>query len=93
MRNAATKESRLNIRCDNRTRELLNKAATYTHVSVSEFVLAHARASAEAVVQANEAITLQPKAFEAFLAALDKPPKPNAALKRAFRRLAKQVRE
>lgn len=93
MRNATTKESRLNIRCDGRTRELLDKAATYTHVSVSEFVLTHARASAEAVVRANEAITLQPKAFEAFLAALDKPPKPNAALKRAFKRFAKQVRE
>ena len=93
MRNAETKESRLNIRCDNRTRELLDRAATYTHVSVSEFVLANARASAEQVVQANESITLQPKDFEAFLAALDKPAKPNAALKRAVKRHAKLVRE
>lgn len=29
------KESRLNIRCDNRARQLLDKAAAYTHVSVS----------------------------------------------------------
>jgi uncharacterized protein (DUF1778 family) len=57
-----------------------------------KFVLANALASAEQVVKGNEAITLQPKAFEAFVAALDKP-KPNAALKRAFKRHAKLVRE
>ena len=85
------KESRLNIRCDSRVRELLDKAATYSHVSVSEFVLSHALASAEKVVQANERITLKPEDFHAFLAALDAPVKPNAALKRALKRHAVQV--
>ena len=61
MTSTTTKESRLNIRCDDRARELLDKAAGYAHVSVSEFVLTHALASAEQVVQANEAITLKPK--------------------------------
>ena len=70
MENSTVKESRLNIRCDIRARELLNKAATYSHVSISEFVLSHALASAEKVVQANECITLQPEDFHAFLAAL-----------------------
>ena len=88
----ATKESRLNIRCDLRARELLDKAATYAHVSVSEFVLSRALASAEQVVQANEAITLKPAHFKAFLAVLDEPAKPNAALKRAMKRHAEQVR-
>ena len=92
MTNATTKESRLNIRCDDRSRELLDKAAGYAHVSVSEFVLTHALASAEKVVQAHEAITLKPKDFKAFLAALDAAAKPNAALKRAFKRHAAQVR-
>ena len=86
------KEGRLNIRCDHRARQLLDKAANYAHVSVSEFVLTHALASAEQVVQANEAITLGPRDFQAFLAALDAPAKPNAALKRAFKRRAEQVR-
>ena len=44
MGNAAVKHSRLNIRCDSRAREILDKAATYTHVSVSEFVLSRALA-------------------------------------------------
>ena len=92
MANATIKEGRLNIRCDNRARELLDKAAGYAHVSVSEFVLTHALASAEELVHAHESITLKPKDFQAFLAALDRPIKPNAALKRAFKRHTQQVR-
>jgi len=91
METTSTKESRLNIRCDNHTRQLLDKAANYAHVSISEFVLTHALKSAERVVQEHESITLKPKDFEAFLAALDAPGKPNAALKRAFNRHDKQV--
>ena len=91
MTSATTKESRLNIRCDERARELLDKAAGYAHVSVSEFVLTHALASVEQVVRAHEAITPKPKEFQALLAALDAPAKPNAALKRAYRRHAAQV--
>jgi uncharacterized protein (DUF1778 family) len=48
-------------------------------------------ASAQRIVQEHESITLKPKDFEAFLAALDTPAKPNAALKRAFKRHAVQV--
>lgn len=86
------KESRLNIRCDNRTRQILDKAASYAHVSISEFILSHALASAERVVNEHESITLKSKDFEAFLAALDQPVQPNAALKRALKRHTGQVR-
>lgn len=91
MGNTAVKESRLNIRCDSHARELLDKAATYAHVSVSEFVLSHALISAEKVVQANESITLKPADFQAFLSALDTPLKPNSALKKAFKLHATRV--
>ncbi len=91
MENSTAKESRLNIRCDVRARKLLDKAATYTHVSVSEFVLSHALASAEKVVQKNENITLKPEDFHAFLAALDSQTEPNPALKKAFKRHSEQV--
>ncbi len=91
MENTIVKESRLNIRCDVHARELLDKAATYAHVSVSEFVLSHALASAEEIVQANENMTLKPEDFHAFLAALDTPIQPNPALKKAFERHANQV--
>ena len=92
MNTPASKESRLNIRCDLRARELLDKAATYAHVSVSEFVLSHALASAEQVVQSHESITLKPEHFKVFLAALDESTSPNAALKRAMKRHVEQVR-
>lgn len=86
------KESRLNIRCDNHARQMLNKAAAYAHVSVSEFILSHALVSAEQVIQAHESITLAPTDFEAFLAALDEPVQVNAALSRAFDRHNEQVK-
>ena len=91
MGNIAIKESRLNIRCDSRSRELLDKAATYEHVSVSEFVLSNALASAEKIVQANECVTLNPADFQAFLTALDTKAKPNSAMKKAVKRHAAQV--
>jgi uncharacterized protein (DUF1778 family) len=91
MTSATIKESRLNIRCDNRARDLLERAAAYAHVSISEFVLSHAVASAEQVVLAHESITLKPVDFQAFLAALDAPAKPNEALQRAFKRHADSV--
>lgn len=91
MENSSIKDTRLNIRCDKRARELLDKAAAYSHVSISEFVLSHALESAEKVVQANESITLQPEDFHAFLAALDAQSQPNPALQKAFKRHAEQV--
>ena len=78
------KESRLNIRCDNRTRQLLGKATNYAHVSISESVLSHTLTSAERVVQEHESITLKPRDFETFLTALEGPAKPSLALKRAL---------
>ncbi|MGD9889337.1 MAG: DUF1778 domain-containing protein [Halothiobacillaceae bacterium] len=87
------KESRLNIRCGLRARRLLDKAAAYSQLSVSEFVLKNALAVAEDVVQSHEAITLSEHDFVAFLEALDAPVAPNAALVRAFERHAELVRK
>lgn len=91
MKNTTTKESRLNIRCDVHARDLLDRAATYSQVSVSEFVLSNALISAEKVVQANERITLKPADFQAFLAALDRPSEPNPALRKALKLHSEQV--
>lgn len=91
MQNATVKESRLNIRCDVHARELLDKAATYAHVSISEFVLSHALAAAEKVVREHENITLKAEDFRAFLAALDTPAEPSPALKKAYQRDAERV--
>lgn len=92
MSQLATKESRLHIRCDERTRQLLDKAAGYSRSNLSAFVLTQAVAAAERIVSDQESITLQNDDFRAFLAALDTPAEPNAALVRAFERHADQVR-
>ncbi|MBP6394757.1 MAG: DUF1778 domain-containing protein [Giesbergeria sp.] len=89
---ALAKDTRLHIRCDQEVRRLLDKAAAYAHMSVSEFVLKNAVEQAQSVVQANEAITLSQHDFAAFLDALDAPPQPAPALQRAFARHAEQVR-
>ncbi|ENO88920.1 DUF1778 domain-containing protein [Thauera linaloolentis] len=87
-----TKDTRLHIRCDQEVRHLLDKAAAYENMSVSEFVLRHAVDQARSAVQRHEAITLSQKDFAAFLAALDAPAQPAPALQRAFARHANQVR-
>jgi uncharacterized protein (DUF1778 family) len=72
-------------------RRLLDKAAAYAHMSVSEFVLRHAIEQAQSVVQAHEAITLSQNDFGAFLDALDTPTQANPELQRAFARHAEHV--
>ena len=86
------KDTRLHIRCDQETRRLLDKAAAYAHMSVSEFVLRNALEQARSVVQAHEAITLSQEDFAAFLDALDMSAPANPALQRAFVRHARDVR-
>ena len=87
-----SKDTRLHIRCDQDTRRLLDKAAAYARMSVSEFVLRNAVEQAHSVVQAHEAITLPQADFAAFLGALDSPAEPAPALQRAFQRHAEQLR-
>ena len=87
-----TKDTRLHIRCDQEVRQLLDKAAAYAHMSVSEFVLRNAVEQAQSVVQQHEAINLSQHDFAAFLDALDAPAQPAPALQRAFARHNEQVR-
>ncbi|MGL1834949.1 DUF1778 domain-containing protein [Rhodocyclaceae bacterium SMB388] len=87
-----TKDTRLHIRCDQKVRQLLDKAAAYAHMSVSEFVLRNAVEQAQSVVQQHEAINLSQDDFAAFLDALETPAQPTPALQRAFARHDAQVR-
>lgn len=82
---ALAKDSRLHIRCDQEVRQLLDKAASYARMSVSEFILRNAVDQAKSVVKEHESITLSLSDFDRFLDALDQPAPPNTALKRAFK--------
>ncbi len=81
-----TRNDRLQIRLDAAAKRLLQKAARYTHKSVSQFVLTHSLDAAERVVEEREAVSLSERDWELFLDALDNPPAPSARLKRAARR-------
>jgi len=85
------KDTRLHIRCDQEVRHLLDQAAAYAHMSVSEFVLKQAVERARLVVEAHQVMTLTQQEFAAFLEALDAPAQASTALQRAFARHAEQV--
>lgn len=85
------KDTRLHIRCDQEVRHLLDKAASYAHMSVSEFVLRNAVEQAQSLVKSHEALTMSQRDFAAFLEALDTPALANPALQRAFKRHAERV--
>ncbi|NLD14268.1 MAG: DUF1778 domain-containing protein [Gammaproteobacteria bacterium] len=89
---ALTKDTRLHIRCDQNVRNLLDKAAAYAHMSVSEFVLGTAVEQAQSVIEAHESMVLSQEDFAAFLQALDAPAQPNPALQRAFDLHARHVK-
>lgn len=80
----AIKQERMHIRVDSLVKRKLERAAFYTHKSLSEFVLAQALVSAEKIIQEHEAIKLSEQDWEVFLDALENPPRPNEYLRKAF---------
>jgi uncharacterized protein (DUF1778 family) len=85
------KLERLHLRCDAQAKQLLEKAAAYQHETLSAFILTQALASAQQVIETRESIPLTPADFETFLNALENPPAPNNALRRAFEQHQTQV--
>ncbi len=83
------KRERVQIRIDSRSKLILERAASYMHKSISEFVLANSLTAAERVIEEHEKITLFDADWEVFHDALENPPKPNAKLKKAFREYRK----
>lgn len=83
-RAAETKDGRLQVRLDAESKSVLQRAASYRHKTVSQFVLATALEEAEKVIRENEIVTLARPDWKVFYDALTYPPAPNAALRKAF---------
>lgn len=79
-------EARMNFRTKPRIKSAIQKAAALTGVDDSTFTMNAAYQAALATIEAHERTLLQPVDHEAFFAALDAPPAPTEALRRAFRR-------
>lgn len=85
MANAETiKQERMHIRLDSLSKQKLERAATYAHKSLSDFVLGQALHAADELIHEHETLTLNQADWDVFLDALENPPKPSAKLRKAF---------
>ena len=87
-----TKQERMHIRLDARSKHKLERAALYSHKSLSEFVLTRALNAADEVIREHETITLDAGDWGRFLDALEKPPAPNERLREAFAQHRRRVK-
>jgi uncharacterized protein (DUF1778 family) len=78
----------LNLRIKPEERGLIDRAATLTGRTRTDFVLDAVRRAAEDALLDRTVFAVSPEAYAEFLARLDAPPKPNARLKRVLQTLA-----
>jgi uncharacterized protein (DUF1778 family) len=86
MSDAARKDDVIQIRASAETKALLNRAASLRGQKLSEFMLESARQRAEEALLDQRLFLLDAKAHAEFVALLDAPAKPSAALKRLMAR-------
>ncbi len=77
------KQERMHIRLDTLSKQKLEKAASYSHKKLSEFVLSQSLAAAETIIIEHEQLTLSNHDWELFLDALENPPTKNTKLNKA----------
>lgn len=80
----AVKRETLNIRIKPEERSLIDRAAQLRGKNRTDFVLDAARSAAEEALLDQVVLAADPKAYAAFLARLDLPPKPNARLRKTL---------
>ncbi len=76
------RDATINLRADRHRRALIDRAAAAVGKSRSEFMLEAACREAEAVLLDRRVFTLDGKAFDRFVAALDAAPADDPALRR-----------
>jgi uncharacterized protein (DUF1778 family) len=79
-----SKRETLNLRIKPELRGLIDRAAEATGRNRTDFMLNAARHAAEDALMDRTVLTVNAKAYAAFLARLDAPPQPNARLRRTL---------
>ncbi len=79
-----TRRDTLNLRIKPEERGLIDRAATVTGKTRTDFVLEAARQAAEEALLDRTIFTVSPEAYAEFLTRLDEPPKPNDRLHRTI---------
>lgn len=77
--------ARIEMRCEEREKELLNRAAALKGMRMTEFIRELALEQARFVIDQAERIELNERSYQQVLDLLDNPPAPNDALRRAMR--------
>ncbi|MBS0276368.1 MAG: DUF1778 domain-containing protein [Proteobacteria bacterium] len=93
MAKTSTRSARIEARISPEALSIVRRAAEIQGRSISDFVVAAAQDAAERTVWQTEIIRLSVKHQEQFYGALRNPKPPNAALKRAFAKHRKLIRE
>lgn len=85
------KIERLEARVSTEQKSLFQHAAHLLGASLTDFVLSSLQQAAKQVIQDHQIVRLSMQDSHQFVRALLKPPKPNAALKKAVKRYQKLV--
>ena len=80
------RDERIDLRVSTDLKTLLSRAASYCGMSLSSFLVSIAAARAKEVVAEHELMTLTPRDWDAFLAALDDTGRPRPRLAAAAQR-------
>jgi uncharacterized protein (DUF1778 family) len=90
---AASTTARLEARISNDLHAMLRRAAELQGRTMTDFVVAAVQDAAQRAIEEAEVVRLTLQDQQAFAKALLSPPQPTAALKRAFARKRKLLRE
>lgn len=82
------RDTAINLRAPKSWRDLVDRAATATGKSRTDFILESARTNAINVLLDQSLFALAPDRHKAFMAALDAPPAPNEQLRKLLKRKA-----
>ena len=82
------RDERIDLRLSAELKTLLARAASYSGMSLSSFLVSSASRRAKELVAERETLTLTARDWRAFLAALDKPERRRPRLEKAAKRYA-----
>jgi len=83
---AERKETRLVARTSTEVQEIIQRAADYSGVTLSQFLIESAMEKARNVIEQTESLHLSMAGADAMFAALENPPKANAQIREAAKR-------
>lgn len=82
----AYKDSRINLRTSLDDKSLLERAASLRHLSLSTYIIATSIRQAQLDLAEQETLLVSNSERDMIMKALENPPKPNAALRKLFKK-------